>query len=80
MTNKPTILVTSAAGKTGKAVAHQLLEKGYPVNAHVRRQDHRSEALARAGAKSSSGTSSNPTTFGKPCTVCRKPTTVLRLR
>lgn len=51
MTNKSTILVTSAAGKTGNAVAHQLLEKGYPVNALVRRQDHRSEALARTGAK-----------------------------
>lgn len=48
---KPRILVTSAAGKTGKAVTHQLLEKGYPVNALVRRKDHRSEALAKAGAE-----------------------------
>ncbi len=50
MTTKPRILVTSAAGNTGKPVTHQLLEKGYPVNALVRRRDHRSEALAKAGA------------------------------
>jgi uncharacterized protein YbjT (DUF2867 family) len=51
MATKPRILVTTAAGKTGRAAAHQLLEKGYPVNAFVRKQDHRSEALAKAGAK-----------------------------
>ena len=51
MTTKPRILVTAAAGKTGTAVTQQLLEKGYPVNAFVRRQDRRSEALAKAGAK-----------------------------
>ena len=51
MTTKPRILVTTAAGKTGTAVTHQLLEKGYPVNAFVRRHDHRSEALAKAGAR-----------------------------
>ena len=48
--SKPGILVTSAAGKTGNAVTRQLLEKGYPVTAFVRRRDHRSEALADAGA------------------------------
>ena len=48
--SKPGILVTGAAGKTGKAVTQQLLEKGYPVTAFVRRRDHRSEALANAGA------------------------------
>jgi uncharacterized protein YbjT (DUF2867 family) len=51
MSTKPRILVTTAAGKTGTAVTHQLLEKGFPVNAFVRRQDQRSEALAKAGAK-----------------------------
>ncbi len=51
MSKKPRILVTTAAGKTGTAVTHQLLEKGFPVNAFVRRQDHRSEALAKAGAE-----------------------------
>jgi len=48
--NKPRILVTAAAGKTGAAVTRQLLEKGYPVNAFVRRHDRRSEALSNAGA------------------------------
>jgi uncharacterized protein YbjT (DUF2867 family) len=51
MTTKPRILVTTAAGKTGSAVTRQLLEKGYPVNALVRRQDYRSDALAKAGAR-----------------------------
>jgi uncharacterized protein YbjT (DUF2867 family) len=48
--HKPTILVTAAAGKTGAATAMQLLEKGYPVRAMVRRRDERSERLQRAGA------------------------------
>ena len=48
--SKPRILVTAAAGKTGTAVTRQLLEKGYPVNAFVRRLDHRSEALSDVGA------------------------------
>ncbi len=47
---KPKILVTSATGKTGSAAVRQLLEKGYPVRAFVHRKDHRSEALAKAGA------------------------------
>jgi len=46
----PRILVTGAAGKTGKAVTRQLLDRGYPVTAMVRREDGRSAALARAGA------------------------------
>lgn len=51
MQTKPRTLVTAAAGKTGTAVTQQLLEKGYPVTALVRRADHRSKALAKAGAK-----------------------------
>jgi uncharacterized protein YbjT (DUF2867 family) len=47
---KPRILVIGASGKTGTAVARQLLGKGYPVNALVRRHDHRSQALRDAGA------------------------------
>jgi NAD(P)H dehydrogenase (quinone) len=47
----PKILVTSAAGKTGQPVCRQLLEKGYPVRAFVRRKDSRSEALAKVGAE-----------------------------
>ena len=47
---KPTILVTSAAGKTGLPTTYQLLEKGYPVRALVRRDDHRASLLRAAGA------------------------------
>lgn len=49
-TEKPLILVTSAAGKTGMRTALQLLDKGYPVRAFVRRADERSRLLERAGA------------------------------
>jgi uncharacterized protein YbjT (DUF2867 family) len=48
---KPRILVTSAAGRTGAAAVLQLLEKGFPVRAFVRRRDARSEALEKAGAE-----------------------------
>lgn len=51
MSSRPKILVTSASGKTGLATALQLLEKGFPVRAFVRRRDHRSETLERAGAE-----------------------------
>lgn len=51
MSTLPKILVTSAAGKTGLHVALQLLEKGYPVRAFVRRQDERSQRLQEAGAE-----------------------------
>ncbi|MEW9922108.1 NmrA family NAD(P)-binding protein [Marimonas sp. MJW-29] len=50
MSSHPLILVTSAAGKTGLPVSLQLLEKGYPVRAFVRRKDARSDQLAAAGA------------------------------
>jgi len=49
--NKPKILVTSAGGKTGLPVALQLLEKGFPVRAFLRRNDHRAERLQNAGAE-----------------------------
>ncbi|WP_298859872.1 NmrA family NAD(P)-binding protein, partial [uncultured Gimesia sp.] len=65
MTTKPGILVTAAAGKTGSAVAYQLLEKGYPVTAFVRRLDHRSKALAQAGAKIIVGDYTEPDDFKK---------------
>lgn len=48
---KPRILVTSAAGRTGSAAVLQLLAKGYPVRAFVRRRDARSAALEKAGAE-----------------------------
>ena len=48
---KPRILVTSAAGKTGLQTSLQLLEKGYPVRALVRSDDHRARQLRDAGAE-----------------------------
>ncbi len=51
MTNKPRILVTSAAGRTGAAAVLELLRMGFPVRAFVRRNDVRSEALRKAGAE-----------------------------
>jgi len=51
MTSKPKILVTSAGGKTGLQIALQLRRQGFPVRAFVRRRDHRSNMLERAGAE-----------------------------
>jgi NAD(P)H dehydrogenase (quinone) len=51
MSSRPKILVTSASGKTGLPTALQLLEKGFPVRAFVRRLDQRSKALESAGAE-----------------------------
>jgi uncharacterized protein YbjT (DUF2867 family) len=48
---RPKILVTAAAGKTGGATARQLLALGFPVRAMVRRRDVRAAALADAGAE-----------------------------
>ena len=50
MSIKPRILVTAAAGHTGSAAAIQLLAKGFPVRAFVRRRDARATALEQAGA------------------------------
>ena len=47
----PTILVTGATGRTGSAVAAQLLQKGWPVKAVVRARDTRSARLEKLGAK-----------------------------
>ena len=48
---KPLILVTGATGKTGMPVIKQLLERGYPVRALVRRFDERSQHLSDMGAE-----------------------------
>ena len=48
---QPVILVTAAAGHTGMPTVLQLLAKGYPVRALVRRLDTRSEKLRSAGAE-----------------------------
>lgn len=51
MSVKPRILITGAAGHTGTPAVHDLLKKGFPVRALVRRRDGRSERLAQAGAE-----------------------------
>ena len=48
---KPLILVTGAAGKTGAAVVEQMLERGFPVRAIVRRSDDRASGLESLGAE-----------------------------
>src|SRR5579872_5120332 len=48
---KPRIIVTGATGKTGSAVATELLKAGYPVRALVRREDARSARLRAHGAE-----------------------------
>ena len=47
---EPTILVTGATGKTGRAVVSQLLRQGRPVRAVVHAVDPRSERLRTEGA------------------------------
>ena len=48
--SRPRILVTGAAGKTGSAVVKQMLDRGFPVRALVRRKDKRSALLESLGA------------------------------
>ena len=48
---KPTILVIGAGGKTGSAVVTEMLSKGWPVRAVVRREDARSARLRVLGAE-----------------------------
>jgi len=48
---KPKILVNTAAGKIGFAVAMQLLKKDYPVRAFVHRKSTRAQQLKDAGAE-----------------------------
>ena len=50
MSTNPRILVTGAAGKTGAEVVEQLLGRGFPVRALVRRRDERSARLEALGA------------------------------
>ncbi|MGB5702319.1 MAG: NmrA family NAD(P)-binding protein [Polyangiales bacterium] len=51
MSAKPTILVTSGAGNTGRPVTEELLRRGLPVRAMVRREDERAERLRALGAE-----------------------------
>jgi NAD(P)H dehydrogenase (quinone) len=48
---KPKILISGATGKTGAATITQLIEKGFPVRALVRRADWRSDRLKKLGAE-----------------------------
>jgi uncharacterized protein YbjT (DUF2867 family) len=48
---QPTILVTGATGKVGRAVVGQLRERGVPVRAIVHRRDARSRQLEQLGAE-----------------------------
>ncbi len=48
---KSLILVTGATGKTGSAVVRQLLDRGYPVRATVRKRDERADQLESLGAE-----------------------------
>lgn len=48
---QPIILVTGATGNTGGAIVSELLRKGVPVRAMVRRRDARSSALEARGAE-----------------------------
>src|ERR1700737_5086383 len=50
MTNSR-VLVTAATGKSGGAVAAQLVEKGVPTRALVHREDARSSRLRALGAE-----------------------------
>ncbi len=51
MRTKPRVLVTSAAGRNGTTAVLDLLEKGFPVRAFVRRDDARAETMRQAGAE-----------------------------
>ncbi len=51
MSQKPKILVTSAAGHVGMAAIRELLRADFPVRAFVRSRDARATALERAGAE-----------------------------
>ena len=59
MTQGQKILVLGASGKTGNATAMELLGRGEPVRAFVRKEDKRSEALRAAGAEIFRGELSN---------------------
>ena len=48
---RPRILVTSAAGRTAAPAVLDLLKRGFPVRAFVRRDDARAEVLRNAGAE-----------------------------
>jgi len=66
---KPRILVTGAAGRNASTAVLDLLGKGFPVRAFVRRQDARSEKLKQAGAEIFVGDSSQDNNLSAGCVV-----------
>lgn len=48
---KPKILITGATGGTGYPVVMELIAKGFPVRAAIRKRDARSDALDRKGVE-----------------------------
>src|SRR5262249_59716360 len=48
---KPRMLVTGASGRNASAAVLDLLRRGFPVRALVRRHDERAEALRSPGAE-----------------------------
>jgi uncharacterized protein YbjT (DUF2867 family) len=48
---KPRILVTAASGRNASAAVLDLVKRGFPVRALVRRHDERAESLRAAGAE-----------------------------
>ena len=75
--NDSRILITSAAGKTGMATAFELLERGFPVHALVRRDDHRAQRLRDAGAEILVGDMGDSGDMRRgPCRTSNAPTSV----
>lgn len=69
---KPMILVTGATGKTGGAVAEQLLRNGWPVRALAHRHDARSDRLARLGAEIAVASAHDPDQLAAAMTGVRR--------
>jgi NAD(P)H dehydrogenase (quinone) len=57
--SQQTVLVTAAAGDTGRPTVARLLEKGFTVRALVRKDDDRAQAIRRSGAEIVVGDLSN---------------------
>lgn len=65
---KKKILITLATGRTGFAVANQLLDEGYPVRIYVRKNEGKALELAKKGAEVVEGTLDDPDRFAKALT------------
>ncbi len=51
MSAKPRILVTTGNSRTGAGAVTELLRRGFPVRALVRKEDHRAQRLREAGVE-----------------------------